>query len=143
MGLNIEDIKLYAERALNSIFKNRNVKFISEVSQVGSLTLKTETSIDLCGFSTLLRFMFMKDGEIYFYAIFGEIELSAENAAHAFNATASTALNIALNDYLVVQLGSYLFREEDTSDMISRYFEDLFYLIKDDDDMKILLHRMK
>lgn len=139
----MKTIQLYAEDTLKKILSDINVDVTSEISKdTGALTVKLSNSIDVCGYSALIQFMFMKDGEVYFFALLDEIDVTVENAKDAFEASTTTALNIALDDYLTVQLGSYLFREEDAGEMIRRYFDDLIYLLEEDESMKKLLSKM-
>lgn len=143
MALNMKTIELYAKDALNDILEKVNVDFTSEIGKDnGALTIKINQSFDICGYNALSQFMFMKDGEVYFFTLLDEIDLTTENAALAFEVSTSTALNIAIDDYLTVQLGAYLFREEDAGDMVQRYLDDLIYLLDEDDDMKKLLDNM-
>ena len=143
MAMNMKTIQLYAENALSAILKDTGVGFTSEIgSQTGALTLKLNESINVAGYSTLVQFMFMKDGEVYFFALLDEIDVTVENAKAAFEVSTSTALNIALDDYLTVQLGAYLFDETNAGEMIRRYFDDFIYLLEEDENMKFLLSKM-
>ena len=143
MAMNMKTIQLYAEDTLKNILSDVNVDVTSEIAKdTGALTLKLSSSIDVCGYSTLIQFMFMKDGEVYFFALLDQIDVTVENAKAAFEVSTSTALNIALDDYLTVQLGAYLFREEDAGIMIRRYFDDFIYLLEEDENMKFLLSKM-
>ena len=143
MAMNMKTIQLYAENALSAILKDTGVGFTSEIgSQTGALTLKLNESVNVAGYSTLVQFMFMKDGEVYFFALLDEIDVTVENAKAAFEASTSTALNIALDDYLTVQLGAYLFDETNAGEMIRRYFDDFIYLLEEDENMKFLLSKM-
>ena len=143
MALNMKTIQLYAEDTLRSILNNTGVGFTAEIGkETGALTLKLNSSIDICGYSALAQFMFMKDGEVYFFTLLDEIDVTVTNAKAAFEVSTSTALNIALDDYLTVQLGAYLFHEADAGEMIRRYFDDFIYLIEEDDSMKLLLKNM-
>ena len=143
MAMNMKTIQLYAEDTLKSILKDTGVGISAEVGKdTGALTIKLSESIDVCGYSALVQFMFMKDGEVYFFTLLDEIDVTIENAKAAFEASTSTALNIALDDYLTVQLGAYLFREEDAGSIIQRYFDDFIYLLDEDENMKLLLNNM-
>ena len=143
MAINMKTVQLYAEDTLKNILSDVNVDVISEIAkETGALTLKLSESINVCGYSTLPQFMFMKDGEVYFFALLDEIDVTVENAKAAFEVSTSTALNIALDDYLTVQLGAYLFREEDAGAMVQRYFDDFIYLLDEDENMKFLLSKM-
>jgi hypothetical protein len=143
MALNMKTVQLYAEDTLKKILSDVNVDVTSEIAKdTGGLTVKLSNSIDVCGYSALIQFMFMKDGEVYFFALLDEIDVTVENAKDAFEASTTTALNIALDDYLTVQLGAYLLHEEDAGEMIRRYFDDLIYLLEEDDSMKKLLKKM-
>lgn len=143
MALNMKTVELYAKEALEQILKEADVTVMTEVnSENGSLTLKVSKSVEICGYSALSQFMFMKDGEIYFFTLLDELELTAENAATAFEISTSTAINIAIDDYLTAQLGAYLFHEEDAGMLVRRYFDDLIYLLCEDTDMKKLLVKM-
>ena len=142
MIMDMDIVRMYAENALKSILKDINTEFTSEVGSNGALTIKLNSSIDICGYNALPQFMFMKDGEVYFFTLFDEIELTVENAALAFECSTSTALNIALDDYLTPQLGAYLFDERNAGEMIARYFDDLIYLIDEDEHFKELLNNM-
>ena len=143
MAINMKTVQLYAEDTLKNILSDVNVDVISEIAkETGALTLKLSESINVCGYSTLPQFMFMKDGEVYFFALLDEIDVTVENAKAAFEVSTSTALNIALDDYLTVQLGAYLFDEETAGEMIRRYFDDFIYLIEEDENMKFLLSKM-
>ena len=144
MTLDIKKIKQYAEEALGDILEGSENAIMSEIgADTGALTLKVRDGFPLCGYDVLPQFMFMKDGEVYFFTLLDEIDITAENAALAFEASTSTALSVSLDDYLTFQLGTYLFNEENAGDMIIRYFEDLIYLLEDDDSVKKLLSRMK
>ena len=143
MAINMKTVQLYAEDTLKSILKDVNVGFSVETAKdTGALTLKLNESINVCGYTALIRFMFMTDGEVYFFALLDEIDVTVENAKDAFEVSTSTPLNIALDDYLTVQLGAYLFHEEDAGEMIRRYFDDFIYLLEEDDSMKKLLTKM-
>ena len=144
MAMNMKTIQLYAEDVLQEILKGTGVDITAELGKdTGALTLKLTSSIDICEYSALIQFMFMKDGEVYFFALLDEIDITVENAAAAFKASTTTALNISLDDYLTVQLGAYLFHEEDAGIMIQRYFDDFIYLLEEDENMKLLLSKMK
>ena len=141
--MNMKTIQLYAEDTLRNILNDTGVGVTAEIGKdTGALTLKLNESINVCGYSTLIQFMFMKDGEVYFFALLDEIDVTVENAKAAFEASTTTALNIALDDYLTVQLGAYLFREEDAGAMVQRYFDDFIYLLDEDENMKFLLSKM-
>ena len=143
MAMNMKTIQLYAEDTLRNILNDTGVGVTAEIGKdTGALTLKLNESINVCGYSTLIQFMFMKDGEVYFFALLDEIDVTVENAKAAFEASTTTALNIALDDYLTVQLGAYLFREEDAGAMVQRYFDDFIYLLDEDENMKFLLSKM-
>ena len=143
MAMNMKTIQLYAEDALRGILQDAGVGFTAEVGKdTGALTIKLESSVDVCGYSALIQFMFMKDGEVYFFALLDQIDVTVENAKAAFEVSTSTALNIALDDYLTVQLGAYLFDEETAGEMIRRYFDDFIYLLEEDENMKFLLSKM-
>ncbi len=143
MAINMKTIQLYAEDTLKNILSDVNVDVTSEIAKdTGALTLKLSSSIDVCGHSALIQFMFMKDGEVYFFALLDEIDVTVENAKAAFEVSTTTALNVALDDYLTVQLGAYLFHEEDAGIMIRRYFDDFIYLLEEDESMKFLLSKM-
>ena len=141
--MDIKKIQRYAEPVLKNILADVGVGVSAEVGKdTGALTLKLTESVEICGYSTLIQFMFMKDGEVYFFALLDEIDVTVENAKAAFEVSTSTALNIALDDYLTVQLGAYLFDEETAGEMIRRYFDDFIYLIEEDENMKFLLSKM-
>ena len=143
MAMNMKTIQLYAEDTLREILKGTGVGVSAEIGKNnGTLTIKLNESIKICGYSASSRFMFMKDGEVYFFTLFDEIDVTIENAKAAFEASTSTALNIALDDYLTVQLGAYLFNEANAGDMIARYFDDLIKLIKENENMNMLLNNM-
>ena len=143
MTLNMKTVQLYAEDTLKDILKDTGVGITAEVGKdTGALTVKLTESINVCGYSTLIQFMFMKDGEVYFFALLDEIDVTVANAKAAFEASTSTALNIALDDYLTVQLGAYLFNETNAGDMIRRYFDDFIYLLEEDENMQTLLANM-
>lgn len=143
MAMNMKTIQLYAEDTLKNLLSDVNVGVSAEVGKdTGALTLKLSESINVCGYSALIQFMFMKDGEVYFFALLDEIDVTVENAKDAFEASTTTALSVALDDYLTIQLGAYLFREEDAGIMVRRYFDDLIYLLDEDDSMKRLLKKM-
>ena len=143
MALDMKIVHDYAVDALEQILANVDVSISATTNEEnGSLTLKVSKSFCACNRNILPQFMFMKDGEVYFFTLLDEIDLTAENAAIAFKTSTSTALNIALDDYLVVQLGAYIFHEEDAGMLIYRYFNDLIYLLTEDPDMKKLLDRM-
>ena len=143
MTLNMKTVQLYAEDTLKDILKDTGVGITAEVGKdTGALTVKLTESINVCGYSTLIQFMVRKDGEVYFFALLDEIDVTVENAKAAFEVSTSTALNIALDDYLTVQLGAYLFDEATAGEMIRRYFNDFIYLIEEDENMKFLLNRM-
>ena len=143
MAMNMKTIQLYAEDTLRNILNDTGVGVTAEIGKdTGALTLKLTESINVCGYSTLIQFMFMKDGEVYFFALLDQIDVTVENAKAAFEVSTSTALNIALDDYLTVQLGAYLFREEDAGAMVQRYFDDFIYLLDEDENMKFLLSKM-
>ena len=143
MAINMKTVQLYAEDTLKKILSDVNVDVTSEIAKdTGGLTVKLSNSIDVCGYSALIQFMFMKDGEVYFFALLDEIDVTVENAKAAFEASTTTALNIALDDYLTVQLGAYLLHEEDAGEMIRRYFDDFIYLLDEDASMKKLLAKM-
>ena len=144
MALNTRTVQRYAEAALDDILNGVGVNYTSSIdSESGTLTIKLEKSVDLCGYSTLLNFMFMTSGEIYFFALFDKLKLTAENAAIAFDVSSSTPIAIVIAEYLTAQLGAYLFTEENAYEMLQRYFDDLIYLIEQDDSMKKLLDRME
>lgn len=143
MALNMKTVELYAKDVLEQLIKDTDATVTTEVNRDnGTMTLKLSGSINICGYSALPQFMFMQNGEIYFFTLFDELELTVENAATAFEISTSTALNIAIDDYLTAQLGAYLFHEEDAGMMIERYFDDLIYLLEEDPDMKKLLSKM-
>ena len=143
MALDMKIVHDYAIDALEQILANVDVSISATTNEEnGALTLQVSKSFCACNRNILPKFMFMKDGEIYFFTLLDEIDLTAENAAIAFATSTSTALNIALDDYLVVQLGAYIFHEEDAGMLIFRYFNDLIYLLTEDPDMKKLLDRM-
>ena len=143
MALDMKIVHDYAIDALKKILANVDVSISATTNEEnGSLTLKVSESFCVCNRNILTQFMFMKDGEVYFFALLDEIDLTAENAAIAFETSSSTALNIAFDDYLVVQLGAYMFHEEDAGMLIYRYFDDLIYLLTEDPNMKKLLDRM-
>ena len=144
MTLNVKNIQYYAEAALKEILKDTGVSYTAEVGRdTGALTLKLSKSVGIGGYSALIQFMFMKDGEVYFFALFDEIDLSAANAALAFEATSTTALGVTIDEFLTVELGAYLFNEADAGRMITRYFDDIIYLVDEDDSFKALLSKMK
>ena len=143
MALDMKIVHDYATDALKKILANVDVSISATISEEsGTLTLKVSENFCLCNRNILTQFMFMKDGEVCFFSVLDEIDLTVENAAIAFETSTSTALNIALEDYLVVQLGAYIFHEEDAGMLISRYFDDLIYLLTEDPNMKKLLDRM-
>ena len=143
MALDMKIVHDYAIYALEKILANVDVSISATTNEEnGSLTLEVSKSFCACNRNILPKFMFMKDGEVYFFTLLDKIDLTAENAAIAFETSTSTALNIAFDDYLVVQLGAYIFHEEDAGMLIYRYFDDLIYLLSEDTDMKKLLDRM-
>ena len=143
MTIDMDIVRPYAEGALKSILRDTNVGFTEEIGKdTKALTIKLDKSIDVCGYNALIQFMFMKNGEVYFFALFDEIDVTIENSKNAFEASTTTALNIALDDYLTVQLGAYIFDEKNAGDIILRYFDDLCYLIEEDASMKALLANM-
>ena len=143
MEMNMKTIQLYAEDTLKTILEGTGVGITAEIGKdTGALTLKLSGSINVCGYSALIQFMFMKDGEVYFFALLDQIDVTVENAKAAFEVSTSTALNIALDDYLTVQLGAYLFDETNAGEMIRRYFDDFIYLLEEDENMKFLLSKM-
>ena len=143
MALDMKIVHDYAIYALEKILANVDVSISATTNEEnGALTLQVSQSFCACNRNILPKFMFMKDGEVYFFTLLDEIDLTAENATIAFATSTSTALNIALDDYLVVQLGAYIFHEEDAGMLICRYFNDLIYLLTEDTDMKKLLDRM-
>lgn len=99
--------------------------------------------LDVCGHSVLFNFMFMKDGEVYFFALLDEIDVTVENAKLAFEASTTTAVSVTLDDYLTLQLGAYLFNKELAGAMIERYLDDVIYLISEDESLKELIARTK
>ena len=142
MKLNMNLIQQKAEAFLDAILENCNVKYeVDRNSDTGSLTLKTK-SIGICGYDMLLQFMFMEDGEVYFFALLDELEVTAENASLAFEASTTTPICVTIDDYLTFHLGSYLFDEAHTDSMMQRYMNDMIYLIEEDDSTKALLARM-
>ena len=143
MEVNMKIVQQYAGAALTDILRNCDETYsVEHNSGNGSMTIKLENSISVCGYSVLPQFMFMKDGEVYFFALLDKIDLTVENAALAFEASTSSALNVAIDEYLTVQLGAYLFNESQAGQMIERYFDDLIYLLEEDNDFKKLLSRM-
>ena len=143
MAMDMDIIRICAEKALDAILKDTRVGFTTEFnSENKSLTLKLSESIDVCGYSALIQFMFMKDGEVYFFALFDELDITVENAALAFEASTTTALSVQSDDYLTIQLGAYLFAERNAGIIIQRYFNDLIYLLEEDNSTKELLARM-
>ena len=143
MALDMKIVHDYAIDALEQILANVDVSISATTNEEnGTLTLKVSENFCLCNRNILTQFMFMKDGEVCFFSVLDEIDLTAENAAIAFETSSSTALNIAFDDYLVVQLGAYIFHEEDAGMLICRYFDDLIYLLTEDPNMKKLLDRM-
>ena len=143
MALDMKIVHDYAIDALEQILANVDVSISATTNEEnGTLTLKVSENFCLCNRNILTQFMFMKDGEVCFFSVLDEIDLTAENAAIAFEMSSSTPLNIALEDYLVVQLGAYIFHEEDAGMLICRYFDDLIYLLTEDPNMKKLLDRM-
>ena len=142
MAVDLKVIQRYAESTLGKILENCGAKFESSFNKdTGALTIKVE-DINVCGYSVLSQFMFMKDGEVYFFTLFDELDITAENAALAFEASTTTPIGVTIDDYLTLQLGAYLFREEDACLMIERYFDDMIYLLKEDESIKTLLSRM-
>ena len=143
MALDMKIVHDYAIDALEQILANVDVSISATTNEEnGALTLQVSKSFCACNRNILPKFMFMKDGEVYFFTLLDEIDLTAENAAISFEMSSSTPLNIALEDYLVVQLGAYIFHEEDAGMLICRYFDDLIYLLTEDPNMKKLLDRM-
>jgi hypothetical protein len=143
MELNMKLVQYCAEKTLNSILKDVDVGYTAEIGkETGTLTLKLEKSIGVCGYNALMQFMFMKDGEVYFFTMLDQIDLTVENAAYAFEASTATALNIVIDEYLTVQLGAYLFDEKNAVDIMFRYIDDMVHLIEKDPNMKKLLNKM-
>ena len=142
MEMDLKKIRAYAEDYISQIIGGIpcNIEYGSENR---SLSIKPTKSVDICGHSALLNFMFMADGEVYFFTLFDQIDLTVENAALAFEASTTTAVAITIDEYLTAQLGAYIFDEEHTCVMIERYLNDMIYLLSDDDSMKTLISRTK
>ena len=92
MELDLNRIRAYAEHSLGKIIGDVpcNIEYGAENR---SLAIKPTESLDVCGHSVLFNFMFMKDGEVYFFALLDEIDVTVENAKLAFEASTTFVID--------------------------------------------------
>ncbi len=143
MALNMNEVRRHAEFMIGEILKESGVGYKTEYNnEARSLSINIEKSIKICGYDALLRFMFMDNGEVYFFTLFDEVDLTEENAALAFEASTTTPICVTIDDFLTLQLGAYIFSDEHAADIVARYIQDMVYLLEEDDSTKALLAKM-